>query len=272
MFTCATCKLTWDDKQRCACHVRACLGCCNNEVARDPIDAPAACSICHKAHPDRPACDVADVREALDQANAPRCRDGQSVNIRVTPNVLRLELTDEGRGDLLDYVTSGCGSCGYKAADHWRHGLAAVCAEYSTGYQLPQGEILFRTDHRSILSDLLEDHKANGGPELLSEVDHADIGALTSAPVIAYDVERDFSDKAENIGALTNIGAVYWFERYQVESELETLLRQGFVDFPRAPSDEPAEPQPKFTCGVCELEYDNATDAAECEHLNMRQF
>lgn len=85
----------------------------------------------------------------------------------------------------------------------------------------------WKEPHSVIIWELLERYAVNGGPELLSDGagDYNAIGALTGAPIIAYDVERN--DRNE----LINVGDVFWFPNYAVESELETLLEKGEVVF-----------------------------------------
>jgi len=120
---------------------------------------------------------------------------------------LRLTLTDEGKAEMLEnYVESVKGDENSIFPD----------------------EIVFNQDHRSILWDLLEDIICNSEMELLSENDYGKIGALTSAPIIAFNVQRDDN------GELENVGRVFWFESYQIASELEELLTVGFVDFDKA--------------------------------------
>jgi hypothetical protein len=78
----------------------------------------------------------------------------------------------------------------------------------------------------SILADLLEDHLCNGWEIVPPE----DIAALTSAPILSDSTQRN------DQGKLTKIGDCYWFPQYEVESEIETMLEKGFVDFDLAPS------------------------------------
>jgi hypothetical protein len=77
---------------------------------------------------------------------------------------------------------------------------------------------------RSILADLLEDHLANGW----EFIEPAEIGALTSAPILSDEVERD------DEGKLVWLGNVYWFPDYAVRCELEEMLENGEVFFPAA--------------------------------------
>ena len=53
-----------------------------------------------------------------------------------------------------------------------------------------------------------------------------EVQALTSAPIIAEWVARD--DRTDTVKAL---GRVFWFPAYMVEDCVETLLKQGYVDF-----------------------------------------
>lgn len=76
----------------------------------------------------------------------------------------------------------------------------------------------------SILYDLLEDWLCNGWEWLAPE----EIGALTSAPILSDEVERD------DFGKIVKLGRVYWFPNYAVECELETMLAEGEVFFPAA--------------------------------------
>jgi len=76
----------------------------------------------------------------------------------------------------------------------------------------------------STLYDLLENCLCNGWEWIRPE----EIGALTSAPILSDDCSRDDS------GLLGQIGAVYWFEKYQIQSPGEELLRVGHVDFDKA--------------------------------------
>jgi hypothetical protein len=52
------------------------------------------------------------------------------------------------------------------------------------------------------------------------------IGALTGAPILSDEVETNED------GDIIHCGVVYWFERYQVESPVQTLLEKGEVTFP----------------------------------------
>ena len=79
----------------------------------------------------------------------------------------------------------------------------------------------------SILYDMLEDHLCNGWEMIAPE----DIGAMTSAPILSDEVERDDN------GGITALGAVYWFPDYAVSCELDELLVNGEVVFPVAKSD-----------------------------------
>jgi len=94
----------------------------------------------------------------------------------------------------------------------------------------PDGEIFWGRPYEDIWVELLESYACNGGPELLNShtEDYVKLGALTSAPIIAYDVVRNEDYK------LVTVGRVFWFPQYAVESELEILLRDGTVIFEEA--------------------------------------
>jgi hypothetical protein len=66
----------------------------------------------------------------------------------------------------------------------------------------------------------------------LQEVRPEEIGALTSAPIVTDDVDRD------DDGKLTRIGRVWWFPNYQVECLTETLQQRGTVRLTFAPKEE----------------------------------
>ena len=76
----------------------------------------------------------------------------------------------------------------------------------------------------SMLYTLLEDHLCNGWEWIRPE----EIGALTSAPILSDESSR------EDEGLLTQVGTIYWFERYQVLCPVEQLYLKGHVDFDRA--------------------------------------
>ena len=75
-----------------------------------------------------------------------------------------------------------------------------------------------------ILLDLIEFQLCNGWDEIKPE----DIGALTSAPILSDNA--DFDDE----GNLRNVESLYWFPDYAVSCEIEELLAEGHVDFPKA--------------------------------------
>lgn len=78
--------------------------------------------------------------------------------------------------------------------------------------------LLFIPEEEAI-HELLEDHLCNGWESVRPE----EVGALTSATLLAYDVERD--DKGE----LTFAGSVYWDQNYQVRSTIRTLYEEGEI-------------------------------------------
>lgn len=91
----------------------------------------------------------------------------------------------------------------------------------------PDGWLFFGRPGSDIWYELLEPYSTNSGPEMLNSdsEDYLRLGALTDAPIIAYDVERD------DYHNLISVGKVFWFPRYAVENELETMLVKGEVVF-----------------------------------------
>jgi hypothetical protein len=75
------------------------------------------------------------------------------------------------------------------------------------------------------LETLLEDHLGNGWEMVPPE----DIGALTSAPILSDEVERDQE------GGIADVGRVYWYPEYQVCDEIEELRRKHVVVFRGVP-------------------------------------
>lgn len=60
-----------------------------------------------------------------------------------------------------------------------------------------------------------------------------EIGALTDAPIIAQDVERN------DTGELVSTGAIFWYPQYETTDEISELMERGRLIFTRAPdSDE----------------------------------
>lgn len=160
---------------------------------------------------------------------------------------LLITLTDRGREMLGSYLENPC----------------EVFREIERGHD-PKYQ--WSKPHATILSDLLEDQIANSDLEMLSDVDAADIGALTSSPLLAYGVQRAEKYKPANAnesevleGQILKLDRVYWFPNYQVESELETLLRAGKVEFETGHK----EPSETYTCEGCQQTFDNDTDALD---------
>jgi len=117
------------------------------------------------------------------------------------------------------------------------HNLMKEWAEYSLfsskhrpGEANPRELKLGTTGSFLSLESLLEDLREQNLLTVLSDHDLSDIGALTSGPVIAVDIERDDDYK------ITKIGKTWWFSQYQVECEIETLIEHGIVVIPKAPS------------------------------------
>ncbi len=73
------------------------------------------------------------------------------------------------------------------------------------------------------LAEVIEWQLGNGW-ELLSP---ESIGALTSAPILSEDVERD------EHGDVITVGTTYWYRQYEVLDPVEQVLQHGYVDFER---------------------------------------
>lgn len=71
------------------------------------------------------------------------------------------------------------------------------------------------------LAGLFEHQLCNGWQFIAPE----EIGALTAAPILSDDVQRD------DDGKVTAVGAVYWHDNYQVESAVREMYITGYVDF-----------------------------------------
>lgn len=118
--------------------------------------------------------------------------------------------------------------------------IAKRC-RYVTMTILPNGDLLmvandeFREDFEdgirgdrrrtldTILSDLLEDSSTNGGFEMLSDDDIAEIGDLTDRPEMAFGVNRD--DDIKFKGAL----CVWSYDDWMVKDLIEELIERGVV-------------------------------------------
>jgi hypothetical protein len=77
------------------------------------------------------------------------------------------------------------------------------------------------TDADDFMAELFEHQLCNGWLPVPPE----DIGALTSAPLFSDEFEMDED------GKLKNVGKVYWFPNYAVESPVATLFEKGEVVF-----------------------------------------
>jgi hypothetical protein len=82
----------------------------------------------------------------------------------------------------------------------------------------------FEVPDQFILAALLEDV---AGIELLNpnSDDYVRIGVLTDSPIIAEGVRRD------ERGEIEEIGKVWWYPNYQIESEIEEIAKAGVVEF-----------------------------------------
>lgn len=95
-----------------------------------------------------------------------------------------------------------------------------------TGTRAARGESRFfrSQSSASALESLLEDILSNSAWEILRP---EEVGALTDAPILGEEVERDED------GKLLRCKAVYWFPDYMVRDEIRAIL-QGSVTFERA--------------------------------------
>ncbi len=75
------------------------------------------------------------------------------------------------------------------------------------------------------LWDILEWYFCNDEYEAFPETDYIKIGALTSAPIIAYQVDRDDN------GDLQNVQKVWWYPWYETKDPVEELIKHGKVIF-----------------------------------------
>jgi hypothetical protein len=139
---------------------------------------------------------------------------GERINLTETDRGLRIDLTEAGRSFMEEYKVK----------------REVVGSFLGAGSEIfPEAEeIEFETPPEFILAGLLED--AEGIAELLNprSDDYLRIGALTSSPIIASGVMRD------DRGEIEKVDKVFWYPGYQVQSELEELLRDGSVTFERA--------------------------------------
>lgn len=92
------------------------------------------------------------------------------------------------------------------------------------GMEFPR-ELFWDRDQTSILWDLLESILVNSDWELLSDIQVGQLGHLTSAPMITYGLET--TDDGDAVKA----DYTFWYPDYAVKSELEELMRDGFVTF-----------------------------------------
>lgn len=158
-------------------------------------------------------------------------RQGTYTTLEAEPGRLIIRLTDEGRAELADNLPN----------------TDEALIQVKNGYHI---ELNWTKPHADILQEMLEDHLANGW----TMPDAAQIGALTSSPLLAYGCDYDEE------GFITKSEALYWFPDYQVKSELDQLLREGFVTFVEA-NEDTDEYKEKYTCTECLAEFDNASAA-----------
>jgi hypothetical protein len=152
---------------------------------------------------------------------------------------LKITLTPEGRELLEEEVVKEEGEAPAESGDPF--GATPP----------PKREINFKRPHADIFGDLLEYHLCNGWEMVPPE----DIGALTSAPILSDDVERD------DQGKLVRCGHVWWFPEYAVTSELEELMEKGCVEFTQG-QDEEGEVKAEH-CPYCGQDCEGNCDEAQ---------
>jgi hypothetical protein len=91
----------------------------------------------------------------------------------------------------------------------------------AAGRQAIEDEELLTAPTNDALARLLEWPLANGWEWIAPE----EISALTCAPILSDDAERD------DDGTLVAITTVYWFPNYQIISAVEELAKRGYVEF-----------------------------------------
>jgi hypothetical protein len=153
---------------------------------------------------------------------------------------LRLTLTPLGREELRGYVLPS--SLAYLDGNTTDERLS---------------EVRWTKPHAEIMRALIEDLTECGDLELVTDEENARlVGGLTASPVLVTNPRHDSPDpsiphpsdrlSSDPASDLSGFDAVFWFPNYQVESELETLLRKGTVDFTLA-----SKPQDTFSCTSC---------------------
>lgn len=94
--------------------------------------------------------------------------------------------------------------------------------------RIGESDVEFDLPHGEIYPELFEDIQANSSVRLIDGLDKQQIGALTDAPIFAFDVDHN------DDGSLERIGDTYWFPNYMVHDELAELTVNGCVDFVRS--------------------------------------
>lgn len=126
---------------------------------------------------------------------------GRYINLEVIPphGNLKITLTDEGREELL---------------------------ELKEGND-PDGRIIWTKNVKNLWYDLLEDIAGNSTYRM---IEPHEIGALTDAPIIGYEVGFDDDGKIEE----NEDTRYWWFTNYMVEDEFQSLLDDGEIIFTAA--------------------------------------
>ncbi len=90
---------------------------------------------------------------------------------------------------------------------------------FPTPEAIEEKEYFLSLPSMSALYELLEDFLCNGWGIISPE----DIGALTDAPIITNEIDRD------DDGHIIHLGDTWWFPNYQIENEIELLLNGKVV-------------------------------------------
>jgi hypothetical protein len=90
-----------------------------------------------------------------------------------------------------------------------------------TAQAVEEAERFLAMSPMQALEELFEDWLCNGWEFIAPEK----IGALTDSPILTDEIL--YNDQ----GNIEYIGSIWWFPNYQVENEIETLLKESKVVF-----------------------------------------
>ena len=133
---------------------------------------------------------------------------GHYANLKLLLNGLQISLTREGRTYLKEQLDAPVPDSKFR---NWKRAQSGI------------------------LWDLLESFIVNGYLEVAQGDHYAQLGALTTAPILMWGAELD-----DNLN-IVDAGRVFWFPEYMTHSELDELLDHWKVVFTEAES----VPEPK---------------------------